>query len=112
MQGVAKSKGAALSAGLNVDRMVGAPFAEYVGSKMKVLGSWWPGTKGKEANKEYEVQVVSVEEHHIPPGGGPGAKGSVHFQIALIDNLDPNSTRASAQLIENHVFWWVTHSSF
>ena len=111
--GVGDTKAAsALIVSLNVKRLVGAPFAKYVGNKMNVFCNWWPGTKGKEANKEYGDQVVSVGEHHIPSGCGPGTKGSLHFQIALIDQGDPNSTRATAQLIENHDFWWVTHSSF
>ena len=88
--GAGKSKAtSALFAGLNVEWLVGAPFAKYVGNKMNVFGSWRPETKGKEANKEYEVQVVSVDEHHIPSGGGPGTKDSLHFQIAIIDQGDP-----------------------
>ena len=56
---------------------------------MNIFGSWRPETKGKEANKEYEVQVVSVDEHQILSGGGPGTKASLHFQIAIIDQGDP-----------------------
>ena len=90
--GVGKTKAAsALIVSLNVERLVGALFAMYVGNKMNVFGSRWPGTKGKEANKEYEDQVVSVDEHHIPSSCGPGTKGSLHFHIALIDQGDPNS---------------------
>jgi hypothetical protein len=90
--GVGKTKAAsALIVSLNVERLVGTPFAKYVGNKMNVFGNWWPGTKGKDANKEYGDQVVSVDEHHIPSGCGPGTKGTLHFQIALIDQGDPNS---------------------
>jgi hypothetical protein len=79
---------------------------------MNVFGNWWPGTKGKEANKEYEVQVMAVDEQFIPSDSGPGTKGSIHFQVALVDKSDPHSTRATTQLVEKHNYWWVTNSAF
>ena len=75
--GAGKSKAtSALFAGLNVERLVDAPFAKYVGNKMNVFGSWRLETKGKEANKEYEYKVVSVDEHQILSGGVPETKGN------------------------------------
>ena len=107
-----KGKAAALFAGLHVERLVGAPFSRFVGYTMNVFGNWWPGTKGKEANKEYEVQVMAVDEHYIPSDSGPGTKGSIHFQVALVDKSDPHSTRTTTQLVEKHNYWWVTNSAF
>ena len=31
---------------------------KYDGNKMNVFGNWWPGTKGKEANKEQRKSAV------------------------------------------------------
>ena len=55
---------------------------------------------------------MAVDEQFIPSDSGPGTKGSIHFQVALVDKSDPHSTRTTTQLVEKHNYWWVTNSAF
>jgi hypothetical protein len=90
---------------LGFTKLLEPPFERFIGRRLKVFGTWWPGCDPGDRFKMFNVIVVSFDQQFKRT---LDSQAKLMFQVGLINDDDLHFTREGKK--EDIDYWFVTLS--